>query len=112
MQSAETVYDVSVTDTAWDQLLEHARNLANVSSTAANKLVDDFVNKSATLNLMPERCPWLTHDMIPFQKYRKLFLGKYHIALFEIRGNIVYITAVVDGRQDYSWMLIQTPIQE
>jgi len=106
MRSEDKAYDVRITDTAWEQLVEHSRYLANVSETAANNLVDEFVKKSATLSQMPERCPWLVHEMIPFEKYRKLFLGKYHLALFEIRGNIVYITAVVDGRQDYSWLLM------
>ena len=40
-----------------------------------------------------------------FLAHRKLFFGKYHLALFEVRGEIVYITAVVDGRQDYPWLL-------
>jgi len=105
MHEADKVYDVMVTDTAWVQLIEHARNLASISAAAANRLVDEFIKKSATLNLMPERCPWLEHEMIPFRKYRKLFFGKHHIALFVLRGDVVYISAVVDGRQDFSWLL-------
>jgi hypothetical protein len=105
MQEVDKEYDVKVTDTAWEQLLEHAKFLANVSEGAANRLVDDLLEKSDTLKHMPERCPWLSHDNIPFQKYRKLFIDKYHLALFEIRGSIVYISAVVDCRQDYSMLL-------
>ena len=105
MYEFDNKYDVKITDTAWAQLLEHARFLANVSECAANRLVDDLLEKTDALTQMPERCPWLSHDSIPFQKYRKLFIGKYHLALFEIRGNIVYITAVVDCRQDYSMLL-------
>ena len=105
MQEFNNEYDVKITDTAWEQLLEHTRFPANVSECAANKLVDDLLEKSDTLRQMPERCPWLSHDNIPFQKYRKLFIGKYYLALFEIRGSIVYITAVVDCRQDYSILL-------
>jgi len=98
-------YDVKITDTAWEQLLEHARFLVNVSENAASNLVDDLIEKTGTLKQMPERCPWLSHDNVPFQKYRKLFIGKYHLALFEIRGSIVYITAVVDCRQEYTMLL-------
>ena len=105
MRDEDNSYNVLITETAWAQLLEHAKYLANVSESAANNLVDEFIKKSATLNSMPQRCPWMVHDMIPFQKYRKLFLGKNYLALFEIRGYIVYITAVVDGRQDYAWLL-------
>jgi len=105
MQEFDNEYDVKITDTAWEQLLEHAKILANVSENAANKFVDDFLEKTDTLKQMPERCPWLLHDNIPFQKYRKLFIDKYHLALFEIRDNIVYITTVVDCRQDYPMLL-------
>ena len=99
------VYDVRITATAWEQMIEHARFLANVSEDSACRLVDEFVEKSGTLAQMPQRCPWFSHDVIPFQKYRKLFFGKYHLALFEIRDSTVYITAVVDCRQDYAWLL-------
>ena len=105
MPSEEKPYDVKITDSAWEQLIEHARFLANASVDAAYRLIDDFVNSTGTLTQMPERCPWLVHEAIPFQKYRKIFLGKYHMALFEIRGDIVYVTAVVDCRQDYSWLI-------
>ena len=99
------IYDVKITETAWEQMIEHARFLANVSIDAANRLVDDFIESTDTLNQMPERCPWLTHSAISFQKYRKILFGKYHMALFQIRENTVYITAVVDCRQDYGWLL-------
>ena len=105
MESGNKIYDVKITDTAWEQMIEHARFLANVSVEAANRLVDEFVGNTGTLAKMPERYPWLEHNAIPFQKYRKIFFGKYHMALFEIRGNIVYITAVIDCRQDYGWLL-------
>jgi plasmid stabilization system protein ParE len=105
MENESRKYDVIITDTAWAQMIEHARFLANVSVEAASRLVDDFVEGSGTLAQMPQRCPWLVHDTIPFQKYRKILFGKHHMALFQIRDNTVYIAAVVDCRQDYGWML-------
>ena len=105
MEKLDKVYDVKITDTAWAHMIEHARFLAKVNVNAANRLVDEFVEKTGTLTHMPERCPWLVHNMIPFQKYRKLVFGAYYMALFETRGNVIYITAVVDCRQDYGWLL-------
>jgi len=58
-----------------------------------------------TLTHMPKRCSWLVHDTIPFQKYRKLLIGKYYLALFVIHDNTVFVTAVVDCRQEYGWLL-------
>jgi plasmid stabilization system protein ParE len=105
MESNSTVYSVKITDAAWEQMIEHARFLANVSIEAADRLVDDFIQGADSLALMPERCPWIEHEEMAFQKYRKILFGKWHMALFQIRGSVVYITAVVDCRQDYNWLL-------
>ena len=105
MRSGGEIFEVKVTDTAWNQMIGHARFLANVNAGAAGRLVDEFVEKAGTLAHMPERCPWLIHVMVPFQKYRRLLFGRHYMALYEIRGNTVYITAVADCRQDYGWLL-------
>ena len=54
---------------------------------------------------MPERNPWLDHPEFPFQRYRKLLIGKHYLALYEIHSDVVYVTAVVDCRQNYGWLL-------
>jgi Plasmid stabilisation system protein. len=105
MDEADRTYDVKITDIAKEQLIAHSRFLTEVSVKAANRLVDDFLESARTLSQFPERCPWLVHEDIPFQKYRKIMFGKYHMALFQIRDSVVYVTAVVDCRQDYSWLL-------
>jgi plasmid stabilization system protein ParE len=101
----DDIYDVKITDTAWEQAIECARFLANVSVDAANRFVDAFVESTDSLTRMPERCPWLEHDAMPFQKYRKILFGKYYIALFRIHGSAVYVTAVIDCRRDCDWLL-------
>ncbi|MCL2083638.1 MAG: type II toxin-antitoxin system RelE/ParE family toxin [Oscillospiraceae bacterium] len=101
----DKTFTVKVTDAAFEQMLAHARFLANVSAEAANRLADAFVAAAGALAQSPERCPWLEHEAIPFQRYRKIRFGKYHMALFEIRDGVVYITAAVDCRQDYGWLL-------
>lgn len=54
---------------------------------------------------MPDRNPWLEHEAIHFQKYRKLLCEKHYLTIYELQGSNVYITAVVDCRQDYGWLL-------
>ena len=98
-------YTVKITETAWDMLVAHARFLANVSVPAANRLIDTFIEITDSLAVMPERNPWLEHEAIPFQKYRKMLFEKHYLALYELQGNVVYITAVVNCRQDYGWLL-------
>lgn len=98
-------YTVKITETAWDMLVAHARFLANVSVPAANRLIDTFIEMTGGLAVMPERNPWLEHEAIPFQKYRKMLFEKHYLALYELHDNVVYITAVVDCWQDYGWLL-------
>jgi len=99
------MYNVEVTNTAWEHLMEHTRFIANVSRSAATQFVADFREITGSLSEMPERCSWLQHSEIPFEKYRKIMIDKYHMVLFQISGKTVYITAVVDCRKEYSWLL-------
>ncbi|MGI6436333.1 MAG: type II toxin-antitoxin system RelE/ParE family toxin [Syntrophomonadaceae bacterium] len=98
-------YTVKITETAWEMLVSNARFLADVSVPAANRLIDTFVEVTDSLAAMSERNPWLEHDAIPFQKYRKLLFDKHYMALYQIQEKTVYVTAVVDCRQDYIWLL-------
>ena len=72
-------------------LYEHATFLAQVSMDAANELFDQFEEKVASLEQMPERCPRYDNPYIRTGKYRKLALGNYLLILFQITGNTVYI---------------------
>ena len=105
MSEKDKPYRVKITETAWEMLISHARFLANVSVPAANKLIDTFVEISDSLASMPDRNAWLEHDEIPFQKYRKLLFGNYYMALYQRQENTIYVTAVVDCRQNYTWLL-------
>ncbi len=105
MPETNRPYQVKITKTAWEMLVFHVRFLANVSVPAANRLIDTFGEITDSLAEMPERNPWLEHDTIPFQKYRKLLFGKHYMALYQIQECTVYVTAVIDCRQDYIWLL-------
>jgi plasmid stabilization system protein ParE len=105
MPEKNKTYTIKITETAWEMLIAHARFLVNVSVSAANGLIDAFVETTDSLTSMPERNSWLENKAFPFQKYRKILFGKHFMALYEIQGNIVYINAVVDCRQDYGWLL-------
>ena len=98
-------YKVIIQDPATEMLEQHARFLAQVSETAAHRLVDDFVTKARTLETMPERCPWLFDALIPEHKYRKLLFDKYYMLIFQIAEDCVFVDAMVDCRQDYIWLL-------
>jgi hypothetical protein len=105
MENADKEYNVVIDDDAVSMLVGHARFLAEVSIPAAERLTDEFYRSARSLIHMPERCPWLDDPHIPAYKYRKLLFMKRYLLVFQIIGDIVYIDAMVDCRQDYVWLL-------
>jgi hypothetical protein len=105
MQNADKRYNVAIQAPAAEMLLHHARFLAGVSERAARRLTDEFVKQAKTLEVMPERCPWLMDPAAPERKYRKLIFEKHYMLLFQIIGDDVFVDAMVDCRQDYAWLL-------
>ncbi|GAA0370840.1 type II toxin-antitoxin system RelE/ParE family toxin [Bacillus horti] len=98
-------YEVIISDEATQMLVSHARFLAQVSDAAAMDLIQAFQEKALSLSRFPERNSWLTDPQIPVGKYRKLLLKKRYLLIYQIKGTIVYVDAVVDTRQDYGWLL-------
>ena len=105
MQSVDKKYTVRIQEPAAEMLVQHSRFLAQASETAAKRLMADFKKQAESLEIMPERCPWLYHPMIPEHKYRKLIFEKYYMLIFQIIGENVFIDAMVDCRQDYIYLL-------
>lgn len=105
MDSENNRYNVVISDEATQMLVSHARFLAQVSEPAASRLIEVFQEKAKSLELLPERNPWLSNPLIPVGKYRKLLMGKRYLLIYQIKGSTVYLDAVVDARQDYCWLL-------
>ncbi len=105
MDREDSRYNVTISDEATQMLVSHTRFLAQVSEPAALKLIEVFQEKAMSLKLFPDRNPWLSDPLIPAGKYRKLLVEKRYLLLYQIKGNTVYIDAVVDTRQDYGWLL-------
>jgi hypothetical protein len=71
MDEVDKQYEVHVSERATDMLVDHARFLAQVSGSAAARLVTTFKANAESLQYMPERYPWLSDPVIPEYKYRK-----------------------------------------
>ena len=56
-------YHVIVSERATQMLVSHAAFLAQVSPEAAERLTAEFEKAANSLELMPQRCPWLTGDI-------------------------------------------------
>ena len=98
-------YRVIVSERATQMLVFHAAFLAQVSPEAAERLTAEFEKTANSLELMPQRCPWLTGEYIPRNAYRFILFEKRYMIIFQIVDDIVYANYVVDCRQDYNWLI-------
>ena len=96
---------VIVSERATQMFVSHTAFLAQVSPEAAERLTIEFEQTANFLELMPQRCPWLTGEYIPRNAYRFILFEKRYMIIFQIVDDIVYADYVVDCRQDYNWLI-------
>ena len=98
-------YRVVVSTRAAQMLVSHAAFLAQISPAAAERLTIEFEKAANSLQLLLQRCPWLTGKYIPRNAYRFILFEKRYMIIFQIVDDIVYADYVVDCRQGYSWFI-------
>lgn len=98
-------YRVIVSERATQMLVSHVAFLSQVSPEAAERMTVEFEKAANSLQLMPQRCPWLTGEYIPRNAYRFILFEKRYMIIFQIVDDIVYADYVVDCRQDYNWLI-------
>ena len=108
MPEREDTYQVVVSGTAAQQLVHHAAFAAGLEERLAHKLVEDFRAAADSLQKFPFRYPVLCPEVFSVEKYRKMVFGKWYLLIYQIKGQTVHIEFVIDGRQDYQWLLPKT----
>ena len=98
-------YHVVVSGRATQMLVSHAAFLAQASPVAAERLAAEFEKTANSLEIMPQRYPWLTGEYIPRNAYRFILFEKRYMIIFQIADDTVYADYVVDCRQDYGWLI-------
>ena len=101
----QSKYRVIVSEQAPQMLVFHAAFLAQVSPEAAERLTVEFEKAANSLEIMPQRCPWLSGEYIPKHAYRFILFEKRYMIIFQIIDDTVYADYVVDCRQDYGWLI-------
>lgn len=101
----DKLYKVIISSMAADMLISHSRFIASVSEKAATEFVEEFYKKTKSLENFPERNPFIFDPMIPEGKYRKIVILKRYVLIYQIKGENVYVDAILDCRQDYKWVL-------
>jgi len=98
-------YKVDVSDRAKNMLGAHVKFLAQKSPSAARNMKEKMVTAIRSLSDMPERCPFFDGDFVSRNKYHKMVVDSRYLLLFQIKDSIVYVDYIIDGRQDYSWLV-------
>lgn len=97
-------YSVVISKRAKQMLGAHVRFLAKVSPEAAERTRIDLVRTIGTLAVFPERFPLFAEEHIPTGKYRGMFVEKWYLVLYRIKGEKVIVEYIIDCREDYEWL--------
>lgn len=105
MDRESNLFEVIISERAANMLIEHMRFVAQVSPEAADKLRSEILVASRSLQLLPERFPILSDQVLPINKYRKMMINKRYCFVYQIKEQTVHIDFILDCRQDYQWLI-------
>lgn len=98
-------YKVIISDRARRMLASHIRFMAQVNKEATKAKKNEIMNAMQSLKQMPQRFPFFNEPYITPNKYRKMFVQKWYIVLYQIKDDTVYIDYIIDCRKDYAWLM-------
>ena len=87
-----------------DKYLDDIAFIAKVSADAATKQKKAVIDGIRSLEQMPKRYPFFNEEYIPPNKYRKMFIKKWYLILYQIQEDVVYVDYILDYRKDYQWL--------
>lgn len=102
---ADKKYQVIISDRAKRMLGTHIRFMSQVNKDAAVVKKKELVTAIRSLECMPQRFPFFEEEYIPPNKYHKMFVEKWHLVLYQIQDDTVYVDYILDCRKDYSWLI-------
>ncbi len=100
-------YKVIVSERAKRMLGAHVRYMAQVNKDAAKEQKRKIIVAMRSLSQMPQRFPFFEESCIPCNKYRKMFVEKWYLILYQIQEDTVHVDFILDCRTDYSWLIRQ-----
>ena len=98
-------YKIEISDRAKTMLGAHAKFLAQKSPSAAREMKVKMLKAIRSLSDIPERCPFFEGEFVPRNKYHKMVVDNRYLILYQIRDWMVFVEYILDGRQDYSWLV-------
>ena len=100
-------YRVVISGEARRMLTEHVYFLARVNPEAAKRLQARIMDAMRSLETMPERYPYLEPEDRR-STYRKMVVSQQYLVIYTVQQDTVFVEYVLDGRQDYGWLLYKT----
>jgi plasmid stabilization system protein ParE len=83
----------------------HVKFLAQKSPPAARGVKAELLKAIRSLSNLPERCPFFDGEFVPRNKYHKMVVDNQYLLLYQIKGGTVFVDYIIDGRQDYGWLV-------
>ena len=99
MNNEDKKYNVIVDPAANDRMFDHFEFLAQVSESAANKLLDGLLRDIRPLEYMPYRNPVYNRPYIRSGKYRYMVSCDRYRIVYQIEENVVFVDDIQDCRQ-------------
>ena len=99
------LYKVIISSEAKHGLGIIIRYVATNSIQASRKLRQDIIAEIKSLQLFPDRNPFIEGEFIPYNKYHKLIIRRNYLVLYQIKDDAVLVEYVIDCRQDYQWLI-------
>lgn len=96
---------VIVSDRAKRMLGTHIRFMAQANKEAAAAKKKEIITAMRSPSQMPQRFPFFEELYITPNKYHKMFIEKWHLVLYQIQDDTVYVDYILDCRKDYSWLI-------
>ena len=97
-------YKVIISEKAKNMLASNIAFIAKVSGDAATKQKKAVIDGIRSLEQMLKRYPFFNEEYIPSNKYRKMFIKKWYLILYQIQEDVVYVDYILDYRKDYQWL--------
>ena len=83
----------------------HVKFIAQNNISAARDTKEKILASIRSLFDMPERCSFFDGDFVPRNKYHKMIVESRYLILYQIKDKTVYVDYIIDGRQDYNWLV-------
>lgn len=103
--SVDQYYKVVISDRVKRILASHIRFMAQMDSDVAKAKKKEIMDAMRSLNQMPQRFPFFNETYIIPNKYRKMFIQKWYIVLYQIKDDTVYVDYIIDCRKNYAWLM-------